>query len=727
MTTFAINEAKIKLAWREKYLTDGANERGLDAPPGAYRGYRLAPRPVADTYLRLTIDPDATGAEVDSFAVVGDRATGFSVSVRETGDVDLDCAALFGSGLPADQDWWVSVEASYVPNATTTANYRIEADVDPRVANPAAVVLGVIPMLTGAVDFSAFTPTGTVVPPAGLYEARTLPVPTAREAEADFAAGDEFWGLMDGVSRWNLGTGLTGRSLAEPTEVTIGLLVGVTKFQLTGTFYVGTTASAPNRYFWMMEIGSDRPLMGSNRGRIGIAGVYRSDGVTILNPITDADANGFYVNPYIKFSFTDTVDMTFTGMLRVRAYQKRTLATLGNEPAAAFPLAGSEVEGHATTTRAKEAAGTPTDLSGVTVTAQLAELLAAVNARIETVHYDGTPGDWVLLWRSHHAQLDTTVTKETSSIYCGDKGLLLLTGGYIKISDGLVYAGIGTNSHNVTMIHLTTGASGLIRIALKAAPTAGSDWDITTGWDAHVAHEAGAVAFGGVPICPQSKIALIPSLVSDSMVEITPGEDATDRYLIEATTQSSGSGGKFRRYVSQNEMFFTCNCYWENTSNHWHRDVAGIATMVAFTEDGVASYYHASADSSPWADADWTASAQMGYKDYAYLRAQGETRDRVKFGFSMRVPYTDATTFLAACPCTYHMMWPFYPTTFSLNIDQNSTVRHVGFLSDGDWDWANFSFNNPDSYGVIVGMVTHTESWVKGDPISCFGTVDISA
>ncbi|MDD3135498.1 MAG: hypothetical protein PHF64_03275, partial [Methanoregula sp.] len=127
MTTFNINESKIKLAWREKYITDGANERGLASPRGAYRGYWLSPRLVPDTFLRLIIDPFAPphAVDKDQFAIYADRVNGFSVSIRETTDVEFNCVDLFPV-VAATEDWYAYIEADYTPNATTTANYRVE-------------------------------------------------------------------------------------------------------------------------------------------------------------------------------------------------------------------------------------------------------------------------------------------------------------------------------------------------------------------------------------------------------------------------------------------------------------------------------------------------------------------------------------------------------------------------------------------------------------------------
>jgi hypothetical protein len=336
VTTVAIAEAKIKLAFREKYLTDGVNERELSVPRGAYRGYRLAPRLSPDTWLRLLIDPDGTGRDTDQFAIYGHRddgtgLEGFSVSIREVTDVEFDCADLFPV-VGATEDWYVYIEAAYSPNTTTTANYRV-AKTDPRIANPDAVILGILPMTLGdlAIDFDPLVD-GALVPPAGIYAQRTMPVPTARQTYGDFAAGDELWGLIDGVMRWAVGTGLTGLALAEPTMVAVVLAPGAVKFQLTGRFYVGNGATTTGGKHFRLFDGStslNTPVRALTDNGL-IAANYTlllSDGITTLTPSVHADAEGFYDSPWVQFDFANTVDTSYPGPLRVLCYKKKTLAT----------------------------------------------------------------------------------------------------------------------------------------------------------------------------------------------------------------------------------------------------------------------------------------------------------------------------------------------------------------------------------------------------------------
>ena len=528
MTTFAINEAKIKLAWREKYLTDGANEQALAYPRGCYRGFWPIPRPVPDTFVRIAIDPFALGVDIDSFAIYADRTNGFSLSIRETADVDLDCALLFPV-VGATEDWWVSIDATYTPNVTTTANYCVDK-VDPRIANPDAIVLGVMPMTLG--DITIHT--------AGVYTERNIPSPTARQNAADYVPGDEPWGLFDGLSKWCLGTGSEARSFAEPSIDSFAL-VGETEFQLSGEFYVGRDGlNTAGKYFRFMDstTTNNLPLLGSDGGRIWPSVVvYLSDGITPINPGVDADAEGFYANPWLEFSFNDTVDATVTGTIRVLGYKKKTLLTLDNAPAGAFPIGDMEQTAHARWILAKSAAGTPETLSGGVLSDQLVSILGHINDRIETIHPTGAPGDWVLLWRSHNIVLDANVTKQTSSIYFGNKGLVLINGGYIKIADGDVYAAhVGAVADEVSIVYLRSGSSGGLTFGVKVGPALGSNWDVETGWDIYDEYDAVGGNHFGLHIFNEG-------LLSSDTVSSAGG--AGNKNGHEGVGSGSGCGGKF--------------------------------------------------------------------------------------------------------------------------------------------------------------------------------------
>ncbi len=650
MTTFNINESKIKLAWREKYITDGANERGLASPRGAYRGYWLSPRLVPDTFLRLIIDPFAPphAVDKDQFAIYADRVNGFSVSIRETTDVEFNCVDLFPV-VAATEDWYAYIEADYTPNATTTANYRVEKTDPHNIASPNydpnAVILGVIPMTLGdlVIDFVVMPP------PVGMYARRCIPSPTARQAVADYVDGDEPWGLFDGLSKWCLGTGDEARAFAEPS-LDAYPLVAATKFQLSGTYYIGkeNAIDVAGQYFRLMHSGSRTPAQGTGRGVVGWSDiVYATDGITPLNPFIDADAEGFYTDPWLSLVFTDCApDVSFTGTLRVLGFKKKTLLTLENEPASAFPIGDSPIWGHASTTVAKSQAGAPESLAGTNATAQLFELLGHVNDRIETIHPTAVPANWVLLWRSHNVTADVNVTKETCSLYFGAQGVAYLVGGYIDgAGDVVAGGGAGMATYNVMMWAIRPGANGEVVTAVKDSPAAASSWNIDTGWTSTSEHRHTSFLFAGMPIVPQDGITWLEGsgLTPNAINSVLPSGSGLLDLAKWLETTALYAAHRARIYFNQVGMVITSNCYTD-ASGDWLADDDNFDAIKVYVSSlGLRVLKRHQDDVSetvPWTDSDWNTEWLIGAPDganeasIACMEVSGDTYEEIHFGFS---------------------------------------------------------------------------------------------
>ena len=742
MTTFTINEAKIKLAWREKYLTDGANEQALAHPRGAYRGFWPAPRLVPDTFLRLLVDPYTPGHVVDKDQFLIYRHTddstgvgGFCVSIREVGDIEFDCADLFPVGGVAES-WYVYVEAAYTPNAATTANYRVMKTDPHNVASPNyepdAVILAVIPMpVPGAVAFPAFTPLDAI------YARRCVPAPTARQQVADFVDGDEPWGLFDGVSRWCLGTGTDGRVFGEPT-LDPYTLVAATKFQLSGSFYVGreNAFDVAGQYFVALNALGPALLTGTGRGRIIVSSVVlQSDGITQLNPFADADSEGFYSNPWLQLGFSDCPpDVSYTGNLNVLCFKKKTLLTLENDPASTFPVGCQKVPEHATNVVAKNQAGAPDSLTGVTVTAQLLELLGLVNDRIETIHPTGAPGDWVLLWRSHNITLDANVTKQTSSIYFGDNGLLLLHGAYLKIADGLVYAGGpgGSNAHDVSGVFLRSGASGGLTMGVKTGPVAGSSWDPYNGWTFYTDYNTAqaAIQHAVAPVQPGGGIDWWLAgfgALADMHNRITAG--TTCGYPYEVTEEVTVGGAQSRRYFTQRAAYFTHNCSYDSGTSEWTKDdVASPAFMVKINPEGIYFNRRETTSAASWTDAAWSSTWHLGGGETATVGRgaigfSGDMYEEVHFAmvveFETIAPAVpDAKAYHQRQGVSWHGRWAVTPTTLTVIVDGQTN------WSGGD-DWDFFTISNADNWGANIVGTTVSAAWAAANVIHAFGRITV--
>ncbi|MFA4971266.1 MAG: hypothetical protein WC683_01550 [bacterium] len=735
-----IDEGKIKLAWREKYVTDGANERALAHPRGAYRGYWVFPRLVADTVLRLQIDPYTPPHHVDEdqFAVYANRDRGFAVSVRETMDVEIDCAALFPPmGLPADETWYVYIVADYSAYNTTTAHYRVE-NTDPHdIAqlnyDPYAVILCAIPMPMGSTIFPDFA----LWPLAGMYERRSLPSPTARQTPGDLVEGDEFWGLLDSVSKWCLGTGAASgedvRSFAEPTVETYAGLVGVTQFQLSGLYFVGTGAvGTAAKHFRLLHSTATQnaPLLGSDAGLLRVGDVYQTDGITLLTPSADADAEGFYEDPWVEISFAATVDVAFTGTLRLLCYKKQTLLTLDNAPAGAFPVGDIEVVGHAVQVAARAAAGTPSALAGGVLETQLAALLGFINDRIRTIHPTAAPADWVLLWRSHNVTLDANVTKGTCSIYWHNtQGLAILVGGYIEAGGLTVRAGTGAAAFTTLAFFLRGGtSSGAIICASKiaASPTT---WDIVTGWDSTFGVGNNYSVLGGTPLRWNLDTG------DDVHHQIQPmAADASEMGLYEQATPLGAGIPRFRRYMSQYGTYFASNCSWDpsvGVSGLWTRDLAGFdAIKVKIYPFGmIVCKKHLDETAVPWADDDWTTEWKIGQtsgagpESFSCMEVDGDTYEEVKFGWALLAPFTmGAPGVQTACQgVTWHSHYATTPSTINVFIDSESENPP----GNPDWSTGSVLATLPDEWGCHVQAVSKIRTWTQGDVLWCHGHLTV--
>lgn len=378
IATIPISAAKIRMNWREKYLTDAENEKSLAIPRGIYRGYLLASTAVPDQVLNLRIDPGGIGVDVDQFAVYRDRTNGYALSIRESTDVALDLSALFP--VVGEQTWWIYISATYAHYGATTGQYGV-ADSDPRAVNPNALVLGTVAMHNGNVVFNSAVN-------AISYTQRTYPIPTARELLADFVAGDEAYGLLDGLSYWRVPSynqkealnhaphaptaanplvtvadlsPTSDKIVAEPRIITVtGDGTNVVDFDaaIYDPFYIGKGgAGTPKDWFFVSVSQSNVPFHVDQR-LIRVGDVQDLVTHASLNGIGDADANGFYVSPVpppppagtrLTFVYEDGSAAVLPLGIDVDIWcqQKVLLHDLDETPAAALPVAMRPQRSHA--------------------------------------------------------------------------------------------------------------------------------------------------------------------------------------------------------------------------------------------------------------------------------------------------------------------------------------------------------------------------------------------
>lgn len=475
---FNISDDKIKLKYRERYTTEGLNEKTSALPRGCYRGFVPRKSAVADASIWLAVDPLGYGVDEDSFAMFADYNDGapnydaWALSVRETTDVEL---ALAGSSLipiPAGVSYlFVYLEASYSIGSVTAAMYRV-SDEDPSLVassnyNPNAVLIGRVPVTpaTSVIDFDITSPAVY----ADVTSARKWPAPTVTSDWTTLEAGNDRWGLIDSVRLWaaptvdqknamdNASTPTSSNPFATEgdvdavqanvdaletqvedfEDVVIGQpalldytgFSGISEFQLTGkTIYIGKggTDSADNKYVMLRTYqDAQDPLWNASTGvKLLVQDIYDSTNSHKLDPSTEADAEGFYAEPWVKI-------LAYTGNLSVFCTEKKTLRTVDQAPADLSGLLGIVSRLFTDDVGAAAVAGSPDSLPTGTLSSQLSLLLGHVNDRIDKI-YPGVPTSPTLLWRSHNVTSDAAVTGATISIYISPTSFIICRGMYLN-------------------------------------------------------------------------------------------------------------------------------------------------------------------------------------------------------------------------------------------------------------------------------------------------------
>lgn len=381
LTTLAIADASLKLRWREPYVTEGVDTAMLAHPNGCYRGFWIEETGPVSTSFMLKVDSTfgtVAGVSVDSFAMFNDETAGFALAVRESASITISLAAVLAWPLAAAHDFWIWIDVNYAPNVATTAHYRVEDGLDPRIANPTAVVLGVLHVNMGA---------ATIVLHGGganatvSYTNRTIPQATARETRANFVAGDRTVGLMTGEDRYVLPTpdekealdaaataataanpyvteaDSTDKIWAEPQVVTVVIPPATAFVDLDlatyGEFYVGLgPANTAQQYFDIRQQDSGEAACRYPDGQVSsIWDVCQFGGAVSIVPAADADANGFYSGAGVRIYFSSTLSAVAPVNVDIWYGRKQTLPTLTQTPSLALARVASPRRDHASQVR----------------------------------------------------------------------------------------------------------------------------------------------------------------------------------------------------------------------------------------------------------------------------------------------------------------------------------------------------------------------------------------
>jgi|GEM_PF-5041100 len=380
---FSVSVEKVKLRYRERYVTEGVNEKATAIPRGCYRGFIPRQSTVPDASFWLGVDPLGLGIDVDSFAIYAEYNDGapnydaYALSIREVSDVQIDLSGTSLIPIPAGVTYlYPYITAQYQIGSTTVVTYDV-SDEDPyNVASSNydmnVIKIGRIPVTPGS-SIISFDITNPLVI-ADVFSGRRLPAPTQDQTGAGLVWGDSRWGYLDSISAWRIPSNdqkegmdaanspdtsnpfatmddVANKYVAEPASELINidpLGSNPVKVTLTGDWYVGKggDSSDASKYF---KLASDYDgLLHPNKhewepayfeedqGGLRVFRLWLTGGATAMRPSTDADSEGFYNNPVLEISFF-TEDQAAQDFL-VTGYKKTTFSTTDQAPVQASPV-----------------------------------------------------------------------------------------------------------------------------------------------------------------------------------------------------------------------------------------------------------------------------------------------------------------------------------------------------------------------------------------------------
>jgi hypothetical protein len=529
ITTATVPEGQIKVRWREPYVSEGVNTALGVLDPGVYRGgYVTATSPATQAILI------GLGGEADSSYLWQDLTTGVALAIRYTAAVTLDCSTAFpipGGGLVL----YVYLNATYATSATTTATFTV--------ADAAAASANAIPLATITVPFGATTITAAMinVGPAA-RQAVALERPILQRATASFLPA--------------------GSPLA---------------FQVTGQVF----ASGENALGYVRAVHATYrqwPYVGSDGGTYPLTGPW--DSAACSSPAV-ADSEGFVTNPYYGVDLTLSTDATPPSG-QICYWTRATARDL--DLADDFHGYAEAPPVHAQELFARAEAGSPTALTTDSVQAQLAQLLAAVNARVASMAPTAAPSGPVLLWRSHAIATDGAVTGTTTSLYWGTAlGLAMVTGAYI--SGGTIYEATVSPADAVSMVRVSANAQASCGLFTKANGFTSLAWDTMASWDSYIRNgelagnrlwdvastlwlNSGAVLLG-------TTSALGLTNHNNYLYGNRPNAGGLNKYcrLFESAAFATGVARLRLYYADAGTLVVTSNARWDNAGVVWMPDI----------------------------------------------------------------------------------------------------------------------------------------------------------
>ncbi len=305
--TTSIDQTKVKTRWQEPYVSSSINRELSAIPRGVYRGFVVTQQSVPAKGISITI-----GSDSDSFLLHENADDGYKLAVRYDASFDLNFDFDASGGALTYYLW---CDVVYAQSSQTAAYLKIGESAD-RDTNSVTICKISIPMGATTIINSYISQDSTD------SNAITLPTPIS---------GNNKYGLIDQTDYANIPTSdekdaldgaspaasssnpyatetATVKKIFAKTTVSSYALSAVSEFQITGKVYIGKGATGTaSRYFGLFANNSGVPHtyeIGyvTNNQKFWVLEVYNSSNTAQLNPSSDADANGFYTNPYIHLS-----------------------------------------------------------------------------------------------------------------------------------------------------------------------------------------------------------------------------------------------------------------------------------------------------------------------------------------------------------------------------------------------------------------------------------------
>ncbi len=305
--TSVIDTSKIKTRWEEPYVSSAINKEMAALPRGVYRGFEVTQQSTPAKGVLLKIK---TGE--DSLLVHRSFTSGHSTVVRYDSDLTLNFDFDASGGALTYYIW---CDVNYTVSSATSGSLLVGESGD-RSADSITICKIVIPMGATIIINSYITQdwedndTLTTPIPANnsdwalLNQTLFNQIPSANEKDGLSNASPAASSSNPYVTE----DATVDKVFAKPTLVTVGSLAGTeTKFQLTGSYYIGTGAiGTAQKWFGLYSFtgGNQNPdeYSGASTSKIYITAIYKNDDSAQVTPSSDADANGFYTNPYIYLS-----------------------------------------------------------------------------------------------------------------------------------------------------------------------------------------------------------------------------------------------------------------------------------------------------------------------------------------------------------------------------------------------------------------------------------------